>query len=366
MFSFCSEVALKNRYKEYIGEVISSADVMGDASIFNKTGSFANANLLKTKSDFQRMLTVKPILFEDDFYTYFFEYSFTHIVVFIAGLVIVFTLMVEKKQGVRNIIFSSSKGRGNLVLHKAGALLLWAGFLVLFFYGTTLIVSAIRMEQNVYDSLFYPLQSIRSLTHLPWNMNIVEYLFVFWGYHTIILFLMLFLFWLLFFIIENQLLAMAAAMVIEVTCYVIDKLIPTNHPLSILHYLNPWYQLFENDFLMSYRNLNLWNQAVGKEQIVVTEWIIVLFFLLVIGILAGERIYPCKSSNRLYEFTSVIREKIKALMELYRKFVEKLPLTLLELYKILQCQRGVLIFIVAVSFFSLIQTIIKIFRLVLK
>lgn len=342
--TYGSQEQFEKDYYAYVDKTIKHADSMGSISIFGELDSFSKANLEKTKYDFLKMINVKPVLFEDEYFIRFFEYSYTHIFVLLAGIIVVLTLVDEKKPGIRNIIFASKNGRSYLFIHKASALFLWSGCISLLFYGGTLLVSAFKYEHNLFECFLYPMQSIRMFTGIPWKINIGTFLLLFWLYRTITLFVIIFIIWTILFCIDNLMVSVGSIGTIGLISFVLYILIPHNHPLNILYYGNLWYQMASNDFITKYQNIYFFSNAVGKEVIVIATWGIWLVVLFVLNILMSEYKYPCKSIHKTFAFTEKTKALFRKIKRIYRKTQEKLSLQALELYKILITQKGLLIY----------------------
>ena len=332
-------------YYAYVDKTIKRAEAMESISIFGELDSFSKANLEKTKQDFRKMLDVKPILFEDMYFIRFFDYSFTHILVLLAGIVVVLILIDDKKQGIRNIIFASKNGRSRLVIYKVSTLFLSSGWITLFFYGGTLLVSALKYEQNLLECFFYPLQSIRMFTGIPWKIDIGTFLLLFWLYRTITLFIIIFIIWTMLFCVDNLMFSVGSVGVMGLLFFVLHILIPHNHPQNILYYGNLWNQMASNDFITKYQNINFFSNVVGKEVIVIATWGIWLATLFILNVLVSEYKYPCKSLYKTFVFVEKIKTFFIKVQRIYRKTQEKLSLQALEFYKILVTQKGLLIYV---------------------
>lgn len=342
--TYGSQEQFEESFYSYVEKTIKRADSMGNISVFGEMDSFSKSNLELTKQDFLKILDVKPVLFDDEYFIRFFDHSFTHVFAFLAGIVITIVFIDEKKPGIRNIIFASKNGRCRLILYKISSLFLWSGLISLFFYGGTLLVSAYRYEQNLFDCFVYPIQSIRILMGIPWKINIGTFLLLFWIYRTISLFITMFLLWGAMFFVDNLMVSIECVGIIGLISYIIHILIPNNHPLNILHYGNLWYQITSNEFMTEYRNLNFFSNAVRKEIIVFATWGIWLLVLFCLSFFSSEYKYPCKSFNKAFDITTKLKVVVRTIKRLYCKIQEKLSLQMVEFYKVLISQKGIIIF----------------------
>lgn len=340
-----SQVEYENYFREKIEGLVTQADAMSGISIFAETDSFSSANLLQTKSDYMDLLDVRPIFFDAKYIESFLGFSFLNGIAVIAGILVAMTLVDEKKRGIRNIIFASERGRGYLVAHKIGALLLWSVLLITAYYGSCLTASVMLHGENILLHVLYPVQSIPMLMDYPEAISIGTFLLLYFVYRIFVMFLVMLIAWTTLFFFENVIFAFGTLGGIGISSFLFYELIESNHPFNILRYCNLWYQTSGVEYFTEYMNLNIVSNAVNKEIVIGISWILIVGAFLAIAFVVGIYKYPCSSS---YD-TKLVR-KIKGIANhikvTYRKIIARFSITGTEVYKVLVSQKGLVIILV--------------------
>lgn len=260
-------------------------------------------------------------------------------------MAVAFALVNENRRGLQQMIYSSAGGRGKLVLEKIAAMLLWAFFITVFFYGGSLAASVVLFHGNLAECLNYPLQSLSMFSSLQWHLGIGEFLLVYLCYRFVILFLVMLVVWTLLFVFGNLLLAAGAAAVIGILSYLSYRLVDASSPVNILRYCSPWYLVMTNGFFTDYKNLNLFSYAVNKNSAVLAE------LLLVSGtaVLVGHCRRPC--TGRAGGLRRKVEKLGRKVSMFTARFQEKLSLTGVEYYKVFVSQRGSVVILVILAAF---------------
>ncbi len=332
-------------FHESVEEKVKQADSMNTISIFAQADSFSNRNLERTKEDFQALLTVKPIAFNDRFLREFFSFPALNGIVVLCGVVVAIALTDENRPGLRGMIFASVNGRGRLVLEKEAALLLWAAVITICFYGGTLAASTIFFHGNLPDCLGYPVQSLSMFANLPWKVGIGIFLLIYLLYRFFFLFLLMLLVWTILFCIDYMLLAAGVTGILGILAYLSYRLVESSSPLNFLRYGSLWYQAAGTSFFTEYKNLNIFSHAVSKNTLILVEWLVLGLLFSGAAFFVGNYRYPCTST------VGRIKQKLKYTSRRIRfawsKWQEKLSLTGMEYYKVLFSQKGIVVIIFA-------------------
>lgn len=346
-----SEISKSEQFKDNIQAIIAQTDSMNSVSIFTQTDSFSYKNLQKTKEDYEALLAVEPIDFDDEFFTEFLNDRLLNGILVLCGLLIAVNLVDENKVGLKCMIFATSGGRGKLALQKTGALLLWDALLTVLFYGSTLVVSAIRFGGDLMGCLKYPIQSIDLLAMLPWPISIGEFLAVYFFYRFLILSAISMIVLVIFFCIYHPLLSTGLTGLIAIANYLTGTQIEAYHPLALFRYCSLWYLMNDSSFFTEYRNLDLFHSAVNKNTIVFTEIIIIIVLFILVTLFIGVKRYPCPSSS--WWFRKLLLKAGTYLQHMYGAVLEKLSILGSEFFKVLFSQRGILV--IAIFFVILIH-----------
>ena len=250
-------------YRSSIETVIKQADSMGGISIFAKKDSFSESNIQKTKTDFERILNVEPVAFDDIFLIEFFSYDAINGFVLLGIMFVAFVLVEEKKQGLRSILYSGKNGRGRLVLQKITALFLWTVIIVMTFYGGNLIVSAIRFQGNFVGVTDYPIQSMEMFSDFTWELSIGEFLIWYLIYKVLMVFAISLVVWLMIFLVDNVIISGGIIGALGCLMYISYYFIGPNSPYNYLRYCNFWYLMSDISFFTEYKNLSINSEAVN-------------------------------------------------------------------------------------------------------
>lgn len=324
-----------NNYRSSIEAVIKQADSLGGISIFAKKDSFSESNLQKTKADFERILNVEPVAFDDIFLKEFFSYDAINGFVLLGIMFVAFALVEEKKQGLRSIIYSGKNGRGRLVLHKISALFLWNVIIVLTFYGGNLIVSAIRFQGNLVGVTDYPIQSMEMFSDFTWDLSIGEFLIWYLIYKVLMVFAISLVVWLIMFIVDNVIISGGIIGALGCLMYISYHFVSPNSPYNYLRYCDFWYLMSDMSFFTEYKNLSINSEAVNKDTVIFAAYGVFVMIILAISLIIGIKRYPCRSRHGKTGKKAFIMS-----------LPEKLSAGGMEFYKILVKQKGIVVLIV--------------------
>ena len=336
-------------FHAFIEAVLQQADSMGVVSIFAQTDSFSTKNLEQTKKDLIGLLEIEPRLVESPFLEEFFQEKGIHIFVIIASFLFVFVLLEEQKEGLRGLIYATVHGRGNYVLHKITALLVWTGIVTFLYYGGLLAASILFFQGDIGACWNLPIQSLSMFGNVPWKLSIGSFLFFYLLVRWMAVFFCAFVVWTILCFVDQMLIGVGIIGGIALFSSVEYLLIDGTHAWNLLHYCNPWYWMLGNDFFTEYRNLHLFSQAINKN-IVIFLWMCVMFFLcLGISVWVGIRRYPCEASNN--KIIQYGRNLFKKGRRWKSSWMSGLGITGMEYYKILISQKGILVFVIIIGVF---------------
>lgn len=332
------QVSYINEYPAYIEGVLKQADSMNTISIFADTDSFSNANLSKTKKDYTGLQEVRPVLFWSDYITKFLDFMPMHGLALLAGIIMVFALLDEKKNGLRSMIFSTINGRGRLVVSKIWALFLSAGVIVLLFYGTGFIESSLLYSGDFWSDMAYPIQSVQEFKDFTWNISIGEFCVIHLLYRWLALFILMLIVWTMLFVIDNPIPAFGIMGVAGVAEYILVKTIEANSPVNWLRYMNLWYMYTDKSVFTEYKNLSFFGQPLGKNFVLGITGVLLFMLFSTLAYCMGIKKYPCSSRTGGWNlWISRIQEKIERLSG---RYAGQKTITGMEVHKILFLQKG--------------------------
>ena len=333
-------------YHKSIVNIIARANSMSGISIFAVQDSFSQSNLEKTKRDFENVLDVKPIAFNDVFLKHYFDFSYINLFIAVGCVFIALSMVDSKKKGLRSILHSSCNGRGRLVLSKIVAMLKWDAILVFAFYIGNLVISAFKFEGNILGCLGYPIQSVSYFSKFPYEMSIGSFLVLYLLFKILLAFIVSLIAWLIMYCIDNTIISIGVIGLMCAVMYIVDSVIGANSPINHVKYCNIWYLFKDISVFTEYKNLNWFENAVNKNIFIYLSLASVSVISLSIGLIVGIKRYPCssraKNNNPILRFITKIKRFVASLPE-------KFSVGTLELYKIFIKQKGIIVVVLLIG-----------------
>lgn len=322
-------------YKDMIDTYIAQGDAMLITDIYSNPNSFSHTNILKSKYDFRNLynIRVKPDN-SKAIETVVSSSSYVNIFILFIVLVCVFRFTSERKNGLIYIISASKQGRGVLAFKR----ILILGFTSVF---STLVVYICQFAVafHIYGGWEYMSNSIQSWslygticsTDSKWI-----YILLLMVLSAMSVFMTGIMVWLLISLSRNATIAMGIAVVLLSISYMLHNTIPIKSIWAILRTINIWSVILPADIISNYGNIGIGTFIIEKNKM--------LLLLNVIGgavfsigcILAAVHIRTVRKSGIL----DVISKKVYSMEQ---KLVTLLPQLMIELYKILWLQKGLII-----------------------
>lgn len=330
-------------YHGYIEKIIKQADSLGGVSIFSKIDSFSESNLNVTKKDYEKVLEVEPVAFNDIFIKQYFKYTSVNGFVLLAGVFVVFSLLDSKKNNMRVVLYSSKNGRDRLIISKIATLFICDFIISVIFYTGNLFISATHFGGFSLKCLSYPIQSVSTFVELPYVISIDEFLAIYILHKTIIMFSITMIVWLIMYLIDNIIMSLGVIGLLGGIMFVLYSVIDANHKMNYFRYCNLWYMMKDESVFSEYKNLNWQESAVNKNVFIGMTIIVILLVTISCSIWAGVKKYPiiCRGDKRILN-THIINRIRTFLVE----FSERLPISGFEYYKIFIKQKGIIVVIV--------------------
>lgn len=332
-----------SNYVKDIKKIIAHADSIGSISIFAQKDSFSSKNIQKTAKDYKKLLDVQPVAFESDFIEEFLSYKFSNIAVAIAGIIIVLILTMENSEGMSSIVYSTVNGRGRLQVKKIFTILVCDIFLTMIFYLAIYVVSALYYKADLFKCMEYPIQSVMMFSECSYKINIFQFLIIFLLMKSLALFAVSVCVWAVMSFCSNLVMSIGIIGVIGIVQFILYKKIGYQHPMVILKYCNFFYLLGDTDFFVKYRNFGFKTFIVNKNTVSLIYLVFVSCIVSVAAVVVSNIVHPFRSgSNFLKGKLMQITGKIQAV---FNKITSNLSVGLMEVYKLMVRQKGVLIVI---------------------
>lgn len=327
-------------YPAYLAQVQNNVQTMKALAIFNKEGGFSARNIEKTGRDFP---TEVELRLDTDF-------AVTALVTDSLGgySLLVFTLfltlqfLVERKRGLWSLVHGTPEGRQRLAVRRGGLLLLGVAIGTLVLLGGKLIFYAVHYCGL--GSLTRNVQSLAVFDDFPWVMPVWVFLLGYFLLKILGMWLVGLAVWAILQSVNHLPLALCTAGFVLATEYALFRFIPDSYVIVFLRYVNLFALVDVPQIALHYLNLNFFGWPVQGFLLSVGLIPLMLGLLLGANVLLAARKKPVSRQNSLLAVVDRVRVP-------FSRFVSRLRLLGLELYKLLWLQKGLLI-VLLVGLFS--------------
>ena len=320
-------------YPENVQKIMDNGKRLAAFAVFREQDSFAQTNIEKTGRDYGRVKDVRPVRLDHPEVAALFSYEWVHLYVFIFGIWMVFVFMSGRKGSMDIMVHACKNGRAYLFLVRSSMMFLCmiacSFLLYLSMYG--IVVWKFGPE-----SLCVPVQSLPVLEKVTFPVSIVQFMFIALGVQVSGSILAVLVFWLISVRIPSAEIGMGAYILLLVTEYILYSTVSLQSNLCFLRYVNVFFSLNVTELWESYFNVRLGGSAVSHVFLFlcfVSVFLTVIFILLLLSAVRG---YPVTGKG----FITKLLEKVVAFI---RKKMAGLPVVFWELYKLLWCQRGIVV-----------------------
>ncbi len=329
-------------YDEYLDSIETKKQELLTFSIFNKKGTFNYKNIFKTAEDYKAL---KDINLEMGNYTAieeFANYKYINIFLILSILIIVFSFLEDKKQGLKEIINTTKNGRIKLTVGRIVTLFVFCIISVLALYGSVLGVSLL-MNGGVAD-LENIIISVSMFSGTTLNITIWEYLGLFITTKILSIFIIGLFIWYFFSKIKTRNLGFLATIIIFAIEYLLYTQIDFNNYMSILKVINIFPLIFLNDSLKKYININLFGNPVN--------FLTMIYIFIGICFITLILLHIFKSYYDKRQTFSLIEKIINKLRTISDFIINRFSLLMYEIYKIFILQKGWIILLVFIYIMS--------------
>ena len=291
-------------YPDYLERVQEQAYKMQQSSIFGADpNSFTYRNIIKTAKDFADLSGDGVCLGDDLAMQNWLAFSWADWGFLAAILLLVMSLLEERKKGLAAVVRSCPAGQGKLQSTRLIVLLFYSAGMTFLLYYLPLVVSLVA--EGGWNDLYRPVQSLAAFQKCTAQLTIGEFLVQFFFLKTACGFFVGVLIWFaLSFLEQVQLCWMvtAAALAVE---YFLYTTIPAQSFLSPLRYVNVFSYVFTSEIYTEYVNINFFSYPVGKSTMLLGLLLIGSIVLAtVIAVLMPKR-YPFGNKDLLGKWVNL-------------------------------------------------------------
>ena len=330
-----------NTYDEFLENIKVQAERMSSVSIFSKENSFSMRNIEKTLRDYEGLEGIELAVGIDEPVTTVMNYDLIHYLMLVFIIMLVSSLLAERKQGLWNIIHAASEGRGRLAVRRLGVIAVSVTIAGIFLYGT-LFAAAFWYYGGISD-IYRNVQSIEMFRNFVTAMPVWAFILLYTAVNIVSAILVAYIVWFIMSVISNTILAFAALGIVGAAEYVMYTFIPIQSNFSLFKCVNIFAYINPTDTLISYRNINFLSFALNRKNLCAVLLVVMIIVFAALCAAVNARKKPVQSLSKLEIFVVKLADR---LISMYRRVIEKLSPIGFELYKILILQKGIFVIII--------------------
>lgn len=320
-------------YPDKVNRVVENADSLSGFAVFSQEDSFAVSNIEKTVEDYGRVKGVRPVQLDNEGLASLFSFEAVHLCVFVFGFWLVLMFVAEKKNSMEILLHTCRNGRVRMFVTRF--LVLLAGMAAVSFLLYLQMFGMTAWKSGI-PPLSVPIQSLSMMGEvtLPcsiWQFMLAVFLVQVAGSVLAVMALWLVLFW-----IRNIGIGICAGIVLFGAEYVVYSGVGIQSNLCLLRYMNVFFSANLSELWERYLNVRVGESAISSAAAYCFFWIVSMTVVSVLLFLISAKRYPVGTKG---VFTVLFE---KAVMWV-RKKMAGLPIFVWELYKVLWCQKGVII-----------------------
>lgn len=339
-----SSVGYTTEFYEKLDEVFENAEVLSNISIFQNSNE-QDSNLTKTVDDYLRLSDIQVTAGNDAPINALVTYDIPGIFCMLFACVVVSQTLVENQYNLRTLIYATKRGRGKLTLWRGMGLLTGSGIFGFLLYGSTIGASCALL--GTVDAARM-VQSIPALFGLTVPMTIGEFMMLYLICGIGVQVMLIALVWALFSLLEQRQMALLAVAGVVGLSVLLYQVIPAQSFLAVLKYTNIVAVMNITSSVTTYRNLGVGSLLIEKTTLILIATVAVT---IVCSVCAGCCGVKCYSISRHGKFYNTVQCWLKKLSQRYHRMISRLTFGILEGYKVLIMQRGVLVLILATTIF---------------
>lgn len=330
-------------YREKLEDLKAQAESISGISIFSGSNSFSDKNINKTVEDYAPLENIELSFQNQEAVKSVIKFDFAHYIVLIILIWIVFLFSSEQKKGLTQLVFTTAKGRLPLALKRAGILMFSA-------IAVNILVYSVLLGTALYiyggdEGFFCMVQSISIFADFVVPMTVWQFLLYYLIFNIVSSFAVSVLVWLVMSAADEKHIAITVFSLIFATEYALYYFITPQSNLCALKYLNIFPLINPKDIIIKYRNILLFNSAIGAREALTAFCMSVLVIATVACMIINTKKRPVHTQSKLSLF--LIRQSAR-LRGVFSRAVARMSLVGKEFYKIFIMQKGVIVLIIFV------------------
>ncbi len=339
---FLHKVNYVNNYSESKKKQIDNSKAMIAISLFNDKNSFSYLNIIKTRDDLSRIKDEKIVVSNGVWLEKVVGYKLIYYLILIAAVVVIYSFVEDRKNSVIYIQYAAAEGRGKLLCKRIGILLFIIMAVTILFFAEISVISLKLYGgiEGIHDSVCsdekFAMCSM-GLSRIGWlAVNVIRIALAFF---SVVLFI-----WGLLTHFNNSNIGMCGFILLYAAEAVMNRLITDKSIFRFLKFFNIKY-LIDGTAWFTYNN---WGYQYVITDLAESTIILMLMlgFISVLMIIINS--VCCNPLNKV----GFVERVFRRFSEFVIKLFSKLPVAVMEMFKVLICQKVWVIIIVIVMLFA--------------
>lgn len=333
---------IKN-YNRNLTEKIGQSAVILKSSLYNDRKNYGRLNILKTRADMAALKDISVSFCNTYAIEKLMKFDTLPIMLIILMMVIVFSIAEERRTKLWHIVHLGVRGRYVLAAKRCGILLLLS--VIISYLGNGLIFGIYLLAYGGAADLGNAIQSSSMFQMFHLHVSIRQFFMIYCLVFAIGYFAMSLVMLFLCLLIKSPKLAMLSIIGIYLIEYLLYCFIPGNSQSSFLRYINLYNVIMMNKSYAVYEN---WGYRGFITDILTSTGMMMIVVILIFAaaaVILGGKQRPERSKSRLQKFYDTCAV-------LFQKCFSKIPVMLMEIYKTLTAQNGLIILIIGVYLIS--------------
>ncbi|MGN0480559.1 MAG: hypothetical protein ACI4EV_03220 [Lachnospiraceae bacterium] len=311
---------------------LENADRVLNYSLFSDKNTFFYLNTIKYSKDIKNIIDIKVKPSNTAAIEKLMEYSFVPVLFALIMLIISIRYLMERQNGMKGIVRATANGRLGLVLKRTGIMaiicLILSIVINFIVFGILLIFYGGAMD------LLNPIQSSPLFSLFPYKINILQFFYFYCLFFAISMFVVGQIVYLIMQAANMNKISYLLILSVFALEYILYLTVPASSGWCFLKYINITYVLMPG-MAMMYEN---WGNNYFVTDVYSSTTLIILVLVVILSI----------ANILLHIFKYEIRENkfFEKIQQLFQKILAKMNSLMLELYKILFLQFGIIVIVI--------------------
>lgn len=339
-YYFVSQMEYVDSFYSNIEGIKEKANQLKTISIFSENTS--DKNIDKTVYDYEKIQNQNLTLGIDEPIMELVNFSFARYVVVIFAFFVISSFFEERKKGLYPLVYGTNNGRMVLAIKRLGIL-----FSTVIIFSIILNLILIIVGCGIFGNieLDRSIQSIQMFENFTIPMNIGGFLIFYILNSCVLALLISVIIWLVFSIIKIPSISLLAIFGFFGLEYILYTKIELQSRLVFLKSVNIFSFFNINEFITEYRNIGFLNMTLNRIPLTIFSSLILILIISVLCLIINAKSKAVKSHGFLMRSIESI---LNLLSSTYHNIISKLPFSILELYKILILQKGIIFIFIAI------------------